>query len=235
MHIFSNNPYLSGLNWECVKWRNSNRSHALMPCKNQGLCTAATKAFNKAAIACTSTDVGGSDTLWGILSWLTQRLHKAHNVACVRIWSLQGCTGIHSDVESSTWYARMSGVVVQVTVHKRKSVQTCLLWCSGQDASLLATCTTTMSASVGHLLTQMKTKSQASCWQVAFMVQYCCCASMKQTHDIFLGSQEWGKLEHVFWEQLCTNPHVAQHYGQRWGFVCKGPSMHLNKRQGNVY
>ena len=64
-----------------------------------------------------------------------------------------------------------------------------------------------MSASVGHLLTQMKTKSQASCWQVAFMVQYCCCANMKQTHDIFLGSQEWGKLEHVF-ESNCALTHM---------------------------
>lgn len=139
MHIVSNNPYLSSDNWECVQiW--CNQSHALMPCQNQRLCTAATKAFDKAAIACTSTDVGGSDTIRGILSWLTQHLHKANKSVCAHL-KLQGCTGVHNYDESVTWYARMRGVVVQANVHKWKSMQIYLLWRRGQDASLLAACT----------------------------------------------------------------------------------------------
>jgi len=47
----------------CTYKQISNQAHAFMPCMNQGLCTAAIKALNKAATACASTDVGGSDTL----------------------------------------------------------------------------------------------------------------------------------------------------------------------------
>lgn len=66
-----------------------------------------------------------------------------------------------------------------------------------------------MLTSVGHLLTQMKTKSQPSCLQVPFMVQQCGCANMKSKLMTFLGSQGWGKLEHMF-DSNCALTHTQR-------------------------